>query len=29
MIVTSPGRPFTRFDFLPFYRDLVLQYVLR
>jgi lysophospholipase L1-like esterase len=29
MIVASPGRAFTRFDFLPFYRDVFLQYVLR
>jgi lysophospholipase L1-like esterase len=29
LVVASPGQAFTRFDFLPFYRDLFRQYVLR
>jgi len=29
MVVASPGQAFTRFDFLPFYRDVLRQYVLR
>jgi lysophospholipase L1-like esterase len=28
LIVTSPGRAFTSFDFLPFYRDVFRQFVL-
>jgi lysophospholipase L1-like esterase len=29
LIVASPGRAFTSFDFLPFYRDVFRQFVLR
>ncbi|HUI90438.1 MAG TPA: GDSL-type esterase/lipase family protein [Anaerolineales bacterium] len=29
LILASPGRPFTSFDFLPFYRDVFRQFVLR
>jgi hypothetical protein len=29
LILASPGRAFTRFDFLPFYRDVFRQFVLR
>jgi lysophospholipase L1-like esterase len=29
MVVASPGQAFTRFEFLPFYRDMFRQYVQR
>ena len=29
LILVSPGRAFTRFEFLPFYRDVFRQVVLR